>query len=182
MTGMPGLPLVPTLVTMLATLVLGAVLAARTARREGRERGVRAGAAVLLVGASVTVMILTWAGLGSSGNSGINLIPGAGLRAAVANVNARVGLINLVGNVALFVPIGVLAVLAGWSTLRAIVIAAGLSALIEVVQFVVGRTADIDDVLLNALGGAMGALLAQVLVLAWQGARPGRKGASVLRW
>lgn len=168
MTGMPGLPLVPTLVTMLATLVLGAGLAARTARREGRERGVRAGAAVLLVGASVTVMILTWAGLGSPGTGGVNLIPGAGIRAASANVNARVGLINLVGNVALFVPIGFLAVLAGGSTRRAIMIAAGLSALIEVVQFVVGRTADVDDVLLNALGGAMGALFAQVLFMAWQ--------------
>lgn len=165
---MPDLPLAPALATMLATLVLGAALAATTARRKGRERGVRAGAAVLLVGASITVMILTWAGLGSPGNGGVNLMPGAGIRAAMDNVNARVGLINLIGNVALFVPIGFLAVLAGQSTRRAIVIAVGVSVMIEVVQFVLGRTADIDDVLLNALGGAMGALFAPVLFMAWQ--------------
>lgn len=161
---MPALPLMPALGTMIATLVLAAHVGVRTGRRVGRERGARAGALVLLGGAIVTVMILTWAGLNGPGGGGVNLLPGAGMRAAVANVNTRLGLINLLGNVALFVPIGFLGVLAGWSSSRAIAVAAGVSALIEVVQFLLGRTADIDDVILNAIGGALGALTAQALL------------------
>jgi glycopeptide antibiotics resistance protein len=164
-TGLPALPLVPALGTMLASLVLAALLGARTQRRAGRDRGVRAGALVLLAGTTVTLMILTWAGLDSPGDGGVNLIPGAGIRAALVNVNTRLGMMNLLGNIALFVPIGFFAVLAGWNVSRAIAIAAGLSAAIEVVQFLLGRTVDIDDVVLNALGGAMGAVTARAVQL-----------------
>ncbi len=86
--------------------------------------------------------------------------PRSGIRAASANLNAHLGLINLMGNVALFVPIEVLGMVARWSTLRAIAFAAAVSMLIEVVQFVLGRNADVDDVILNTLGGALGALTA----------------------
>ncbi|MFV0523276.1 MAG: VanZ family protein [Acidimicrobiales bacterium] len=92
---------------------------------------------------------------------------------------------NAVGNVALFVPLGALAVLAAsrrgragrgrraavWPGLRAGLV---VSAVIELAQWVVptGRVADVDDFVLNVLGAVAGALLMGHLV-APPAARPG---------
>lgn len=70
---------------------------------------------------------------------------------------------GLLGNVAAFVPFGMLAPLVWSKSRRWQVLAAGiaLSAGIEVAQylFVPARVADVDDVLLNALGTALGLAL-----------------------
>lgn len=68
--------------------------------------------------------------------------------------------LNIVGNVVVFAPIG-LAVHglrgARASIWQAVLAAAALSTLIEIVQFQSGRRySDVDDVVLNSLGGAAG--------------------------
>ena len=66
-----------------------------------------------------------------------------------------VGATQLMGNLLLIAPIGVL--LAGWTRARfliAALVAAGSSTLIEIYQWMgsTGRTSDIDDVILNSAG------------------------------
>lgn len=68
--------------------------------------------------------------------------------------------LNIVGNVAAFAPVGVLVyVLRGShpSIWHAVLTAAALSIMAELAQFQSGRRySDVDDVLLNTLGGAAG--------------------------
>ena len=64
------------------------------------------------------------------------------------------------GEVAMFTPVGALLPLAfdmRWRT--AVAASAGLSALIELQRVVFGRIFDVDDVLLNTIGAAIGAAL-----------------------
>jgi glycopeptide antibiotics resistance protein len=70
---------------------------------------------------------------------------------------------SLVGNVALFVPLGWLLPMT-WPQLRSLqrvlVAAAACSIAIELVQFAIpGRSPATDDVLLNTLGGLIGAIM-----------------------
>jgi glycopeptide antibiotics resistance protein len=87
---------------------------------------------------------------------------------ALDNVNGDLGLLNLLGNVVMFAPIGFLLPVA--TRLRgrgAVISCATLSLAVECAQLVLGRTFDIDDILLNSFGGfcgaAVGAALAGVL-------------------
>ena len=66
---------------------------------------------------------------------------------------------NVIGNIALFVPLGwLLALIVRRRRLLVAAIAGfGLSAAIEVVQSLIGRVADIDDVILNGSGAVIGA-------------------------
>ena len=66
-----------------------------------------------------------------------------------------------IGNVVLFLPLGFLApfVWKNMSWKRALLLGAGVSAVIELVQPVFGRSCDVDDVLTNALGALLGYLL-----------------------
>lgn len=78
------------------------------------------------------------------------------------NINQGLGLLNVAGNVVMFVPVGWLAaILARRRNLgTATAAAAGLSLAIEVWQMSSGSFGDIDDVFLNSLGGVLGAALA----------------------
>ena len=66
---------------------------------------------------------------------------------------------QLVLNILMFVPFGLLLPMvfprlrACWKTLLA---ALGITVLIEVLQYFTGRSADIDDVIMNVLGAVMG--------------------------
>jgi glycopeptide antibiotics resistance protein len=73
------------------------------------------------------------------------------------------GLSDFVGNIALFVPLGLLIPLI-WPQLRSLtpvaVIAAGSSATIELLQLVIpGRSPSLQDIALNTLGAVIGAIL-----------------------
>jgi hypothetical protein len=73
--------------------------------------------------------------------------------------------VELIGNVLLYVPIGLTMTL-GWFRQRRFVLPAciALSLLIEAAQYtVLGRVAALDDVLLNAAGAALGILIAWAL-------------------
>ena len=72
---------------------------------------------------------------------------------------AGISLTNLLGNVLLFTPMGMLLPIVFKrcnSLLKSVIIGTVISILIETVQFFLGRSADIDDVILNAFGTALG--------------------------
>lgn len=67
--------------------------------------------------------------------------------------------INLLGNIGLFVPVGFLASLLTGKTVKGILFTFFFSLFIETAQYFVGRSTDIDDLMLNTLGGIIGALI-----------------------
>lgn len=69
--------------------------------------------------------------------------------------------VNLLGNVAIFLPLGVLPPLLWprWRKGCAILLGMGVSIFIELVQPLVGRTRDVDDLILNTLGALLGWLI-----------------------
>ena len=80
-----------------------------------------------------------------------------------APTSAYEDLTQLVGNIVLFVPFGWLlpALWAGMRSMRSVVaVGAAFSLLIELAQqFIPGRWTSIDDVVLNTVGAAIGALM-----------------------
>lgn len=67
--------------------------------------------------------------------------------------------LNLIGNVLFFAPFGVcvprlFAKLGGWRPM--LIIAVAIPLIIEILQFIFGRSADVDDVILNAVGVLLG--------------------------
>ena len=147
-------------VLVVLALATSVAVAVPAFRRGERARAWQRMARVLLVGAVLAVGTLTIGNLVTRSVSGLNLRPGAGIAAELHNVNRSIGMLNIVGNVLMFVPVGLLLPLAvgtRWRT--STLLCAGLSLVIELVQLVQGRSADIDDVLLNTLGGALGAAL-----------------------
>ena len=93
---------------------------------------------------------------------GINLTPGYTIRSMLEKGSYGQKVINLAGNVLIFAPLGVLPPLL-WKRWRhlwaAVPLSAGVSCLIEFLQLFLGRSVDVDDVILNTLGGLLGYLL-----------------------
>lgn len=111
--------------------------------------------------AAVAVILGVTLGHSHTGYHSANLRPGHDIWLELRSVKPRIGVANIVGNVAMFVPVGFLLVTAvGDGLVRAVVGGALLSATIECCQYRIGRAADIDDVLLNATGALLGALAA----------------------
>jgi glycopeptide antibiotics resistance protein len=165
------LSLGPHLVVAAATTV-GACAAAGAAAYPSWQRGDTAGAIrmssrVLLVVALIVVISMTMTGTTSTSGS-LNLIPLAGIVESFESGGVVNGIENLIGNVAMFVPLGFLSVFAlGLTVRRAAGLSAALSVAIETVQFLLGnRWSDIDDVLLNTVGGLAGALAATACISA----------------
>ena len=68
---------------------------------------------------------------------------------------------NVVGNILLFIPFGIFTTrfIGRKKVLPTVLISIVVSCAIEFVQMRLGRTADIDDIILNTTGGLIGALL-----------------------
>lgn len=92
----------------------------------------------------------------------INLEPGFTIRSMLDKGSRGQKLVNLAGNVLIFVPLGFLPPLL-WKKARhlwaALMLSAGSSCMIEFLQLFLGRSVDVDDVILNTLGGLLGYLL-----------------------
>lgn len=92
----------------------------------------------------------------------INLRPLFTIRAFWQRGTLEGQLVNLLGNVAVFVPLGLLmpwafpALRRWWA---ATLLCGGLSLAIEFTQLFLARSVDVDDLLLNTLGGLLGYLL-----------------------
>lgn len=97
---------------------------------------------------------------------GINLLPLETVRRFWRYGSRQQLLVNLAGNVAVFVPLGLLPP-ALWQRLRRLwkttLLCCASSCLIEFFQLFIGRSVDVDDVLLNTLGGVLGYLIFSLL-------------------
>lgn len=164
---------------MLTTLSIGPVLgyglvgvlliAARVALLRGSGtrlpvgRLVVEGAFVLAV-ASVLGLTLGWLTFSTRGlpANAVNLVPlrGIGQMLDTGGYAPAVAVQNLAGNVVMFVPVGLTAaILVGRRrTIRGMAVGVGLSMTVEALQFVLKlpRATDVDDVLLNGIGTAVG--------------------------
>lgn len=80
----------------------------------------------------------------------INLVPDLG--------GADFSAFDTLANVAVFLPLGLILAAAGWKALPAIGVGFGVSFCVEVMQYVidVGRAADINDLITNTAGAALG--------------------------
>lgn len=150
----------PLLAAIVAASFVVAVIAATPAiRAHDRAAGAKRAAGALLVGALAAILSVTLASGGSQ--TGLNLVPFRGIVEQLGNVNPAVGAMNILGNAFMFVPAGLLAPLAlGWGVRRTTLAGLALSVAIEVTQLALGRSADIDDVILNSAGAAAGAAVA----------------------
>ncbi len=131
-------------------------------RTTARSRGVlRALGVGLLIAYLLFLLNLTWLQYPSQG-SGYNAIP---FRSMIADwrEGGREWVVNFLGNIVAFLPIGLLpaALRPRSARLRdSVLFCVTLSCLIEAVQYVIGRRfADVDDILLNTIGGLLGYLL-----------------------
>ena len=127
----------------------------------------------LWTGLVITLAMIGLVTLGSvvmgpyMGAPGVNLVPFQEIQRGL-NYRGTAAELNLVGNIALFMPLGVaIACLAhgGFWARWALAIVSGLvlSAAIEVTQYSLGRVADIDDVILNTSGALAGGLVGALI-------------------
>ncbi len=75
--------------------------------------------------------------------------------------NSKLFIRNVVGNVLLFIPFGIFTsyYLNNKSVVPSIILSFLVSCSIEFAQSIIGRTADVDDVILNTIGGVLGYLI-----------------------
>lgn len=94
--------------------------------------------------------------------STVNLVPLRGIGIILRQGDIRYQLLNIIGNIVMFVPFGFFLPLLWDKARRFFIVAAGgltLSLLIECLQFFISRGTDIDDLLLNTAGTMLGYLL-----------------------
>jgi len=137
---------------------------------EQRPPLVRPLAALLLVLYVPVVLVLTWTAGPEVASAQDNLVPFATIR-AVWNDTAPAGVFaQAVGNVLLFLPVGLLArrALPRLGALTLVVAVALAAGAVEYYQgkYVAGRIVDVDDAILGAIGGFLG-----VLIGGWRRAR-----------
>lgn len=157
-----------TLAAVLVTIALaGLAVFAWRQRRHSRSRAARSTAKdFALIAAVAIIVVLTLVSPDDHGSPSarLRLMPFDDLRAALAgHKSLGLSVIELVGNVALFVPLGMAL---RWRFPRvglteATGIAFGTSVVIEALQTVIpaGRWTDTTDVITNTAGGLIGAAL-----------------------
>ena len=154
-------PLGPLPILLVAVVGLAAAIYV-TVRR---SRAARTAATVMLASSVLVVLVVTARGTLASPDGEFSWRVGESIRGELGSVNRALGLVNVFGNVALLVPVGwMTAVLAGRRELLVGVTSAlALSLLVEVWQMLSGSFGDVDDLVLNSLGGLVGATLALAL-------------------
>jgi glycopeptide antibiotics resistance protein len=173
-------------------LLAGLAVSGWTARR-------RPGAAPWWVlSAAVTLALLTmtsWPAAGATVTRSVQWVPLHTVAVQLDNPNLALAVINLAGNVAVFVPLAFClrmalrgrrrpaAVASLVGTAVSVLAGTAVSVLAEVLQLAVGsRATDVDDVLLNALGVVAGVGLAAALVAARSPSPAGRPAARMAGW
>lgn len=165
------LPLGPLPTLIVGIVGLGLLLAVALRSTSATRRF----ATVLLALTAVAILAVTLSGGDVSLGRSVSLQPGAGIRAELDNVNHALGVVNVLGNVILFVPLGWLtAVLVLYNPSaramrglgRGVLVGLALSVAIEMSQYALGRAADVDDVLLNTAGALVGAVIGVALSVA----------------
>ena len=159
-------------VTIVAALlaVLAVALAARSARREPASPRRTAVAWVAVAFAALALAAFTL--VPGHGRRTTNLVPLHSILRELHSANGTVAFLNIAGNVLVMMPLGMALLLATrWSVRTLTAIGFTVSVVIETLQWTVvpGRATDVDDVLLNTVGMALGALLGVAV-----GRRPAR--------
>ena len=107
--------------------------------------------ATVLISLGVWLLALLYMTLRPAGSTErLNLVPDLG--------GAAFSAFDTLANVAVFVPLGLILVAARWRALPAIALGLAVSFAVEVLQLIVdvGRAADINDVITNTVGAALG--------------------------
>lgn len=95
----------------------------------------------------------------SSGAWGVNLVPFRTIRNYIKYSGFLHTMINIFGNIIIFVPFGILLAETFPKTrniLKILGITFATSFFVEFIQFFIGRSVDIDDLILNLLGSVIG--------------------------
>lgn len=95
----------------------------------------------------------------TSGAWGVNLVPFRTIKNYIKYSGFLHTMINIMGNVIIFVPFGILLPEIFSKTrniLKILVITFFTSFFVEFIQFFIGRSVDIDDLMLNVLGSVIG--------------------------
>jgi glycopeptide antibiotics resistance protein len=143
----------------LILLVLGgvALAAAHAGRRGDRSSAWLMNLALAAAVAAIVVVTVR----PSNGEHELHLTPFADLIAAVSPPFHKGRMVEVIGNVLLFTPLGVVLYLRHVTVRRTLCVALALSISVELVQLLLpGRTTAVDDVLCNAAGAALGWLAA----------------------
>lgn len=144
-------------------------------RRPWRERSARVWAETAFVVFMVGLLTLTFQGEYQSpaamaesaarrikSGEGVNLVPFRTIAAFFVHCSADIFLVNIVGNIVMFMPWGFGLTLL-WKRKQKILSIAlhslALPVFIETCQLFIGRSVDVDDVILNFVGGCLGAAL-----------------------
>lgn len=97
---------------------------------------------------------------------GINLVPFRSIQAYFVHYGLDGFLVNFVGNIVMFVPWGFGLTLLWKKNQRIWIIvlySLGLTVMIETLQLFIGRSVDVDDLILNFIGSCLGAVAYHVL-------------------
>lgn len=148
--------LLPVVILILAGIII----------RMHRGRSISSALGIALADGLVAVSLAAILAVGLRPSYGIeasmNLIPFQSLLGALRSgpYDVLIALVNLAGNFAIFVPLGAAVVLRrpGTGRLALVVATAILSITVELAQSLlnIGRAADIDDLIMNSLGGLSG--------------------------
>jgi glycopeptide antibiotics resistance protein len=151
-------------VTSLGAFVLfavsvGALRAAVTSRRRDTPKdcsGLAPGIALLFALAAILAVTL----VPDRGPHDRHLVPLVHTISELRSPTTADAVLNLGGNVLLFLPLGAALCVLGLRTRTTVLIGLCLSALIEIAQLhISGRTTSVDDVVFNCLGTLMGSAL-----------------------
>lgn len=148
-------------------------------RRPWREKSVRAWAETAFVVFMGGLLTLTFQGRYQSPRAmvedaawrinsgvGINLVPFRTVASFFRHCSADIFLVNIVGNIVMFIPWGLGLPLLWKKQQKAVRVARNallLPLFIESCQLFIGRSVDVDDLILNFAGGCIGAALYFVL-------------------
>ena len=178
----------PVIIAMLVSAAVILIVARASVARGGARHGLRATMWAMLA-ATVGVILVATIGFSvgdAEAGSRVNLHPLVEIRRGLKSSASDMAMANVYGNIAMFVPLGVLLVWLWTSPLIARIImatlaGAGLSLIIELIQLTLRRVADIDDVILNGSGALLGAVAAALVVVllrivTWAGRRWRRRG------
>ena len=164
----------PVIAAMLVAVAAVLLVARISVARGGARVALKATMWTMLAATTGVILVAT---IGFSvgdtqAGSRINLHPLVEIRRGLRS-SSDAAMANLYGNIAMFVPIGVLLVWLWTSPLIARIImatmaGAGLSLIIEMTQLTLGRVADVADVadvILNGSGVLLGAVVAALVVV-----------------
>lgn len=150
---------------LMAVVGLATLVAVARRRHLGRRR-LRALGAGILVATLVLIAATTLLPVVADGSASVNMDPGATIRNYLEFGDDLLSARNLGLNVALFVPFGLgLALWRRWGVFRVVPFGLATSVLIEAAQYAlpIGRAVDVDDVTLNTIGAAVGAVTVSVV-------------------